>query len=1274
MADNIYDWEAQNNQDEEKPLKITVKRTKKEIREDVETYKELRKEFKEEKETLKEAYVINNDWLKEWKRVTEYRLYPNIFRGDDDNEEVEIEALDNTILFLDPETYLSSSNNPILIPNNTSTCKVTSQKIWEFFKERYNGKGDLKVKVEKGTSYYSYYNKSASLDVKEPNYIKINFILLPKKQDFENDDNIQNTKTYLTYIDTEHKFGELPKLILDLIKEKELYSEIKEELKEEEPKKEEEIKKEEKKEESQKEEEIKKEEEIPSKQQQDEEKKEESKAAPPPNPQTESVSPIDKFHFWCLQGNIKMEELKEAFIKNKDKILEATEPIETGDDFNIHYVMQYADLKMEDLFPSTGYHYSSSEGKDSNGFHELILMIEQSPYFFKERKGKVIFDSCEYCRTRTALTYPCKCGEVAYCSLRCLELDKRFHADKCSASMNEDDPELSEDSKNGLVGMTNLGNTCFMNTSLQCLSNCFHLTKFFLTDQYKKDVNLTNPIGSKGKIVGAYTKVLKNLWYGKSDCYNPSFFKRSLGDYQRIFTGYHQHDTQEFLNYLLDGLHEDLNRVLKKPFVEKDESDSPDEIKSKRQWRDFLRRNQSIIVDLFYGQFKSSLMCPDPNCKNISITFDPFLSVSLPIPEKPKPVNVTVYYIFYDLTVLPLLLKFDFYEGEETFHDLRMRISKVLNIHPYSFFITEYKDSRVEKIIDNDESLREKKTYYYYSSNDKKYFCFEMNPELFYPNLIEDSLLTEHFEKNYSNEKLKEEMEKKKEFFKELNSAPLKTEEEEEGMEKKKEDSSFNKAVFNKNFGLSEDLMKFYLFMGYGKHDKNLSYDRIFIMPKDLGFRQLTFALFKYFYKFIWGGLKNIIMERIRLRILEEKKNKTEEELQKEEAEVKNDEDSDEAEINIILQNRNEEEKKMFDLIEKYTDLKKEDLTKEELIEVFNFFYPEGDKGDMTKEENVFPFIIKIVDWSKSTYWSKSNDDFKDIDLSKNPNLGELFDMTYEEKKAKTYYWTEEEKKKFTLILEANFNSNLFEKMEEYFHALTNLNNPLGLSDEEKKGYHYEKEEHISIYDCFKKFVKKETLEEENKWYCNKCKEHQRASKKIQLYKIPNFFIIHLKRFNNNSKIDTVVDFPITDLDVSNFVVGNKREGGDNEKYDLFAIANHYGSMGFGHYISYAKNNTDGKWYEFNDSSVSQIREDSLVSSSAYVLFYKKKNIDSLNWEEIYHKGFVDYEPEVEKEKKEKEEKEAKEKKEEKKEEEKKEEEKKEEEKKEEDKKEEEKN
>lgn len=92
------------------------------------------------------------------------------------------------------------------------------------------------------------------------------------------------------------------------------------------------------------------------------------------------------------------------------------------------------------------------------------------------------------------------------------------------------------------------------------------------------------------------------MWSGGSQSYAPRPFKSIISKHAPQFAGYQQHDCQELLGYLLDLLHEDLNRVTKKPYVETKDSDNrPDEVVSSEHWKNHLQRNQSVIVDTFQG-------------------------------------------------------------------------------------------------------------------------------------------------------------------------------------------------------------------------------------------------------------------------------------------------------------------------------------------------------------------------------------------------------------------------------------------------------------------------------------------------------------------------------------------------------------------------------------------------------------------------------------------------------------------------------------------------
>ena len=147
-----------------------------------------------------------------------------------------------------------------------------------------------------------------------------------------------------------------------------------------------------------------------------------------------------------------------------------------------------------------------------------------------------------------------------------------------------------------------------------------------LGDVYLSELNPDNPLGMQGAIAEAFGALLKRVWLPQSSApYAPREFKMQLQRFAPQFTGYQQHDSQELVAFLLDGLHEDLNRVLKKPYIEKPDwnggGDKELVLLAKESWEGYMKRNDSVIVDLFQGQYKSTLICPE--CNKVSGGFHP---------------------------------------------------------------------------------------------------------------------------------------------------------------------------------------------------------------------------------------------------------------------------------------------------------------------------------------------------------------------------------------------------------------------------------------------------------------------------------------------------------------------------------------------------------------------------------------------------------------------------------------------------------------------------
>ena len=142
-----------------------------------------------------------------------------------------------------------------------------------------------------------------------------------------------------------------------------------------------------------------------------------------------------------------------------------------------------------------------------------------------------------------------------------------------------------------------------------------------------------------------------------------------------------------------------------------------------------------------------------------------------------------------------------------------------------------------------------------------------------------------------------------------------------------------------------------------------------------------------------------------------------------------------------------------------------------------------------------------------------------------------------------------------------------------------------------------------TIYDCFDNYIKPELIDdiitnEENN-------TRETCEKSIKFWELPDILICSLKRFyNNGRKNQELVTFPLDNLDLSKYVVGYDSK---EHVYDLYGICNHSGGTMGGHYTAYVKNAND-KWYEFNDTRVTEITNLSkLVSPYAYCLFYRKK-------------------------------------------------------------------
>ena len=726
---------------------------------------------------------------------------------------------------------------------------------------------------------------------------------------------------------------------------------------------------------------------------------------------------------------------------------------------------------------------------------------------------------------------------------------------------------LKPDSTKGRCGGRNLGNTCFMKSSIACLSNCTELTYYFLKGDYKKDINVENNLGMRGELAKSWANLMHEYWVERTSVGDPSDFKDIIGQKVARFRGYGQQDSNEFMSVFLDYLNEDLNRITKKEYIEmkeKGENESDEEC-SRRFWECNLRRNDSIITDLFCGQFKSTITCP--NCNWINITFDPFDTINLPLLTQAKKnyfgSDILDEFNFFYVPKYgfrnPICLKLKNLTRSQTLKDIVDRIKKEEN------FI--YHD-KINELFFVDMYQKSKFAYAEILDSISKFLC------------------THEFVFSYDFNRKEDEIQIPAYFWENSN---------------KNSTSEYPRMIFMKKEMSLEDLRK-----------KLYIYLRKYILSPFLKTKEEKDNLSLEFEKYIEDKDLKLNDDNL-IKLIENEYEEIFKICHEEETEEKMEEENGKEEEDKNMENEtNEKGEKKDDKKEeeKKTDEegKKKEEPKEEKKE------NEEEKGkepkEKTKEELLKDFIkdlpFKIYMRKERTYYD--NPDIPYIDKDNFSKLSKEFKENFKLKSFKdTLDKSEVNFEGYEIIVE-------FNKESKYINEKTfklDDNDEIALEYkikkvEPKKEGEEEDDGKMTLEKCLKKFCKEEQLEEGDEWYCSKCKKHVLAKKKMELYYLPKILIICFKRFVKESyrweKNDDEVEFPINDLDLKNFVIGPDKE---HSKYDLFAVSQHYGSTGFGHYTAVCKNN--GNWYSYNDSSVHSISTSDIVSSAAYVLFYRRK-------------------------------------------------------------------
>lgn len=185
----------------------------------------------------------------------------------------------------------------------------------------------------------------------------------------------------------------------------------------------------------------------------------------------------------------------------------------------------------------------------------------------------------------------------------------------------------------GACGLSNMGNTCYLNSTLQALSNTVALRRYYDEGHYKADIS-TSPDSMGGRLADGFANLLRSLWGGSYSVVSPGKLRELINEKWQQFAGYQQHDAQELLMFFLDGLHEDVNRkngssVSAAKAVSSDGQVSSPAAGSNGEMGDG-EGDSSKIMDIFQFQVRSKITFNEIE-EEPSLKYEPMVYLSLPV-------------------------------------------------------------------------------------------------------------------------------------------------------------------------------------------------------------------------------------------------------------------------------------------------------------------------------------------------------------------------------------------------------------------------------------------------------------------------------------------------------------------------------------------------------------------------------------------------------------------------------------------------------------------
>ncbi|KAI4162188.1 MAG: hypothetical protein LQ342_004208 [Letrouitia transgressa] len=824
----------------------------------------------------------------------------------------------------------------------------------------------------------------------------------------------------------------------------------------------------------------------------------------------------------------------------------------------------------------------------------------------------------------------------------------------------------------GTTGLSNLGNTCYMNSALQCVKSCEELTQYFLQDRYKKELNPSNPLSHEGNFAKAYAQLLKDL-FGDSNMFSfaPRNIKNVVGRYGSNFSGYGQQDSQEFLLFLLDGLHEDLNRIQQKPYIEKPDStdemvDNPVALRemADKCWDIYRARNDSVVTDLFAGMYKSTVVCP--KCDKVSIIFDPFNNLTLQLPIDTV-IERTIF--FFPLNGKPIQLGVEV-EKSASIMDLKEAVAKKMAFDARKSILGDVYKARFYKIFDDNTALAESGI----QDTDKialmeledvpgNWSAWEQRKSSSRLGLVDRQLDPEDNETESGNEEAPRDAEGKKpqspqsanRSLRPSNKIPITV------LNRYPNRTRMRHRDEPTIFGIPSVILL--------TPEEAMSYDTI---------------LRKVLVKVVTLTTRDFLGE-----IMDEDNPSPEDS----DTVLMSTEDGDSSSDSKIQAKSLNSEDGMVDISMGNAGETSQAAPRESSSKPIANTRPQP---AILRPGSSIPSVVRDLFTMKfnpssgshdDSGWASIMDDAKDFETiasrlpqptneeevdepSQSASLAEVDDLSsssdsdglppvqrvihgpqqsfsrfqnISRKRGELITYSRKDKgsknagrtqatsraKDELLIFpgeqivlewsaesyDALFGGTRYSKDEQLRGAPTwelipQREDPELLENRQRRLKR--KKNGFTLDECLDEFGKPEILAASDTWYCPRCKDHRRARKTFQIWKAPDILVIHLKRFSAHSrwssnKLDIHVSFPVEGLDLTSRLLGQEED--KDAIYDLFAVDNHYGGTMGGHYTAFAKNFFDQNWYEYNDSSVSRKgNAQAVVTTAAYLLFYRRRS------------------------------------------------------------------